>query len=162
MKAVLCWIVPSVFSILAMVFPAPPPESQPPLLRNEQPLPENLPTEPPTKFDKSDPLFQELLKQIEKNGPFLKDPSNHLPPADGDRNHHPKGLLEDAANLPFGENRTSVERRWFTIENLLRQARELKENATALRHAGLNEQSDRLEKIIQELRQIALESAPAS
>jgi hypothetical protein len=55
----------------------------------------------------------------------------------------------------------AAERRWFIIENLLRQARELKENATALRNAGLDEQSDRLEKTVQEIRQIALESAPA-
>lgn len=161
MKAFLYWIVPTVFSILAIVFPAAPPETQPPVLLNEQPLLENPPTEPQSPIDKSDPLFQELLKQIEKNGPTLKDPSNLSPTVEGDRIPHPKGIVEDASNLAIGENRTSVERRWLMIENLLRQARELKENATALRQAGLDEQSDRLEKIIQEIRQIALESAPA-
>lgn len=170
MKTALYWIVPavfSVFSLLAVGFPAQPPESPPNLPVNNQPIPGNTaalpptPALPPTTVDKSDPLFQEFLKQIEKNGPSLKDPSDLPPQFEDERNRDSKVIPGDTLNPSSTGNRNAVEPRWLIIENLLRQARELKENATALRHAGLDEQSDRLEKTVQEIRQIALESAPA-
>lgn len=170
MKTALYWIVPavfSVFSVLAVGFPAQPPESPANLPLNDPPLQENppplplTPAIPPGTIDKSDPLFQEFLKQIEKNGPSLKDPSDFPPHAKNESSRNPKELAGDAVDSNWKGSGNAAERRWFIIENLLRQARELKENATALRNAGLDEQSDRLEKTVQEIRQIALESAPA-
>ena len=164
MKTALYWIVPAVFcvfSALAVGFPAQPPESAPNIPLNDQPLTEIPPAIPPTTIDKSDPLFQEFLKQIEKSGPSLKDPVVVPSHAEGNRNRNPNKLAEDAFDSSWRGNRNAVEQRWLIIENLLRQARELKENAIGLRHAGLDEQSDRLEKTVQEIREIALEAAPA-
>lgn len=171
MKTALYWIIPAIFSLfsaLAVGFPAQPPESSANLPLNGQLLPENrlelppaTPAIPPSTIDKNDPLFQEFLKQIEKNGPSLKDPSKLPPKAEIDSNLDTEELAVITLDSPELENRNAVEGRWLITENLLRQARVLKADATALRHAGLDEQSERLEKVIQEIRQIALESAPA-
>lgn len=197
----------------------------------QQPPPSSQPPKPDFK---SDPLFEELVKEVEKAGPILKDPGNPSGPgnpnapgnpqdrapkapgnnaeANGEARPRPLGGEPPFSNQPFppgqdpnfrsdgppgqpprmdrppfpnnAQPRPSfsnhpqqphnpgealhhqphpmdpAEMQWHAVENLLRNAREIKTQAELLRAAGRGDKAARLEDLAHQLRLAALDSAP--
>lgn len=107
------------------------------------PSPPTLPQEPFIPPDKNDPLFQEFLKEVQKSGPMLTDPGRpnpSLPPP-----HIPRSPEQEQ------------EMRWQSLEQLLRNAREIRGQAELLRTLGHAEQADHLNHLADELRRAAIQ-----
>jgi len=164
--------------------------------------PASPPTIPPNPVDKSDPIFQEFLKEVEKDGPILRDPArrpnpvpngpnaipgqnpappNGLPPGpmippgqglrpgtgQGPGPGQLQGPMHDS-NSPYGPPSNPMnaspeqrkEMRWQVIEQILRNAREIRSQAEILRSLGETAQADRLNQLAEDLRRAALQSAP--
>lgn len=170
--------------------------------------PASPPTTPPNPVDKSDPIFQEFLKEVEKDGPILRDPARRpnpvpngpnslpgqnpappnggpagpmIPPGQGPAfgpgprlgpthgpgpNQSPGPMLD--SNSPYGPPSNPMtaspeqrkEMRWQVIEQILRNAREIRSQSEILRSLGETTQADRLNQLAEDLRRAALQSAP--
>jgi|GEM_PF-2178043 len=174
--------------------------------------PASPPSVQPAPVDKTDPIFQEFLKEVEKDGPILRDPfrrpnpvpngPNSLPgqnpaspngsppgpmippgqgpafgpgPGQGPRpgpNQYPgpnqsPGPMYDSSS-PYGPPSNPMnaspeqrkEMRWQVIEQILRNAREIRSQSEILRSLGETAQADRLNQLAEDLRRAALQSAP--
>lgn len=136
----------------------------------------NQPT-PPTSFpptDKSDPIFQEFVKEVEKNGPILRDPARPdqgrkepIPQPFQPAPPHPTGPhpgrfpthQPPEATFPSSPEQQR-EMRWQAIEQLLRNAREIRSQAENLRATGDPQNGDKLIHLANELRRTAIQTAP--
>lgn len=116
----------------------------------QQPPPETQLPSP----DKSDPLFQEFIKEVEKSGPILRDPARPPRPAGT-----PHEWIPSPNHGPMPQGQTE-EMRWQSVEQLLRNAREIRTQAELVRSLGQKEPADRLLQLADELRRTAIQIAP--
>jgi hypothetical protein len=120
------------------------------------------PTEAPATVDPTDPLFQEFVRQVEKSGPILQDPG--APPKQPDPYRPqwsgPVGSPPHALHGPLSPDQRE-EMRWQAVEQLLRNAREIRSQADFFRSIGQAAQADRLSQLANDLRKAAIESAPS-
>lgn len=124
------------------------------------------PSAPPqgkaTAPDKTDPLFQEFIKEVEKSGPILRDP---VRPFRGIQASD--SMPAGAAGFPHPQHQgpmspeQEVEMRWQALEQLLRNAREIRAQADFLRSIGQAPEADRLNQLADELRRTAVRVVPA-
>ena len=118
-------------------------------------------TEFPAAVDPNDPLFQEFVRQVEKSGPILQDPGVLPKQPDPIRPHWsgPVGLppLDSHSHLSPDQR---DEMRWQAVEQLLRNAREIRTQADFFRSIDQAAQADRLSQLANDLRKAAIESAP--
>lgn len=155
---ILSFILAPVWISIGSAFQAPV-QPQPPTA-DKQPPPANQ------TADRSDPLFQEFIKEVEKSGPMLRDPAHserHGFPAHGSQ--PPLGAGWGDGPMP-GPNRGPLspeqaeEMRWQSIEQLLRNARDIRSQAELIRSLGQVEPAGRLIQLADELRRTAIQIAP--
>ncbi len=127
------------------------------------PVPPSTPLqEKATAPDKTDPLFQEFIKEVEKSGPILRDPDRHTRGM-----HAPNSMPAGPAGFPHPPHQgpmspeQEVEMRWQALEQLLRNAREIRAQADFLRSIGQATEADRLNQLADELRRTAVRVVPA-
>jgi hypothetical protein len=120
------------------------------------------PQEKPAPTDKADPLFQEFLKEVEKSGPMLRDPVRPSPgmPLPNSMPGGAGGVPHPPQHGPISPEQQQ-EMRWHSLEQLLRNAREIRAQADFLRSIGQAAQADHLNQLADELRRTAIQVVPA-
>lgn len=167
---ILSFILAPVWISIGSAFQAP--------VQPQPPAADKLPPTTNQQPDRSDPLFQEFIKEVEKSGPMLRDPAH--PERHGVPPHGSQPLLGarwgDAPmpglNHGFPPNHSpgpnhgplspeqAEEMRWQSIEQLLRNARDIRSQAELIRSLGQGEQAGRLIQLADELRRTAIQIAP--
>jgi|JI9StandDraft_2_1071091.scaffolds.fasta_scaffold03763_6 hypothetical protein len=142
---ILSFILAPVWISIGSAFQAP---AQP-----QPPTTDKLPPSAIEKPDRSDPLFQEFIKEIAKSGPMLRDPAHS--------EHHgfPPSHTPGPNHGPLSPEQAE-EMRWQSIEQLLRNARDIRSQAELIRSLGQGEQAGRLIQLADELRRTAIQIAP--